>query len=65
MTRWIEEGHIPCVLDERVYPRVKETPFEKLSQELAAWLREFAPADEDGYSRASVGEIDEVFLSRP
>ena len=62
--RWIAEGHIPSVPDERGYPWVKQAPFEAICQEISAWLRANFLADEEGYTHASVSEVDQFWRSR-
>ncbi len=63
ITGWIKAGHIEALQGEKGY-RVQQKPFESLVEEMRAWLSEEAEADEEGYVRASVRDIEHFWKSR-
>ena len=61
--RWIKEGHIQAATGLKGEPRVLQVAFEELCQEITAWLKNLGDADEEGYTRASVAEMEEFWKS--
>ena len=64
--RWIDAGYIQVVAaGPKGEQRVLQAPFEAQCEAIREWLRGFADADEEGYTRASVREMEEFWQSRP
>lgn len=62
--RWVDAGYIQTVTAPKGEPRILQAPFEAQCEAIRDWLRGFGDADEEGYTRASVKEIEEFWQPR-